>query len=104
MVQFRGKTPDAVIEFESLDDRQKIIEAFRANTVKISEGRLAVPMLPGVILPFNWWNANQPGSTLFLPVSDTTWEYINLLMLWMDEPNSFYLYDDLNGNAEPLKE
>jgi hypothetical protein len=104
MVQFRDKTPDAVVEFESLDDRQKIIEAFRANTVKISEGRLAVPMLPGVTFPFNWWNANQPGSTLFMPISDTTWEYINVLMLRMDEPNSYYFYDDINGNAEPLKE
>ena len=39
-----------------------------------------------------------------MPISDVTWEYINVLMLLMDEPNSYYLYDDLNGNAEPLKE
>ena len=88
MVQFRDKTPDAVQEFETLDDREKIIQAFRANTVKISDGRLSVPMIPGVTQPFNWWNANQPGSTLFMPISDVTWEYINVLMLLMDEPNS----------------
>jgi hypothetical protein len=91
-------------EFESLDDREKIITAFRANTVKIGDGRLPVPMLPGVTQPFNWWNSNAPGSTLFMPISDVTWEYINVLMLLMDEPNSYYLYDDLNNNAEPLKE
>ena len=104
MVQFRDKTPDAVQEFQSLDDREKIIQSFRANTVKIGDGRLGIPMIPGVTQPFNWWNVNQPGSTLFMPISDTTWEYINVLMLLMDEPNSFYPYDDLNGNAEPLKE
>ncbi|MEX0683848.1 MAG: hypothetical protein WD904_02500 [Dehalococcoidia bacterium] len=104
MVKFRDKLPSAMQEFGSLDDREKIIQAFRANTVQIGEGRLQVPMAPGVTQPFNWWNSNQPGSTLFMPVSDVTWEYINVLMLLMDEPNSFYPYDDMNGNAEPLKE
>jgi hypothetical protein len=104
MVQFRDKTPSGMQEFESTDDREKIVQNFRANTVKLSDGRLQVPMLPGVTQPFNWWNVNQPGSTLFMPISDTTWEYINVLMLLMDEPNSYYLYDDINGNAEPLKE
>lgn len=104
MAQFRDKTPDAMQEFETTDDREKIVQGFRANTVKISDGRLSVPMIPGVTQPFNWWNANQPGSTLFMPISDLTWEYINVLMLLMDEPNSYYLYDDRNHNAEPLKE
>ena len=104
MVQFRDKTATAVQEFETQDDREKIVQTFRANTVQIGNGRLPVPMVPGVTQPFNWWNVNQPGSTLFMPVSDVTWEYINVLMLIMDEPNSYYPYDDLNGNAEPLKE
>ncbi|MEO8456184.1 MAG: hypothetical protein ABI559_00085 [Chloroflexota bacterium] len=104
MVQFRDKAANAMQEYETLDDREKIIQNFRANTVKISDGRLDVPMVPGVTQPFNWWNANQAGSTLFMPISDVTWEYINVLMLLMDEPNSYYPYDDINGNAEPLKE
>lgn len=104
MVSLRDKLPDAMQEFESLDDREKIISAFRANTVKIGNGRLEVPMLPGVTQPFNWWNCNQPGTTLFMPISDVTWEYINVLMLLMDEPNSYYVYDDMNDKAEPLKE
>ncbi len=103
MVQLRDKAANAIQEFETEDDREKIIQSFRANTVKIGEGRLAVPMVPGVTQPFNWWNVNRPGSTLFMPISDTTWEYINVLMLVMDEPNSFYPYDDITG-AEPLKE
>lgn len=104
MVKLRDKLPSEMQEFETLDDREKIVQAFRANTVQIGEGRLGVPMLPGVTQPFNWWNVNQPGTTLFMPISDVTWEYINVLMLVMDEPNSYYIYDDLNNNAEPLKE
>jgi hypothetical protein len=104
MVKFRDKMPSAIQEFETLDDREKIIQVFRSNTEKIGDGRLQVPMEAGITQPFNWWNANQPGSTLFMPISDLTWEYINVLMLLMDEPNSYYPYDDINGNAEPLKE
>jgi hypothetical protein len=104
MVNLRDKHPSAMQEFETLDDREKIVQAFRANTVQIGDGRLPVPMIAGITQPFNWWNVNQPGSTLFMPVSDVTWEYINVIMLLLDEPNSYYIYDDLNGNAEPLKE
>jgi hypothetical protein len=104
MVKLRDKVPSQMQEFASLDDREKIVQAFRANTDKLSDGRLGIPMVPGITQPFNWWNSNQPGTTLFMPISDVTWEYINVLMLIMDEPNSYYVYDDLNGNAEPLKE
>jgi len=103
LVQMRDKLPGQMQEFESLDDREKIVQAFRANTVKLSGSRLPVPMEEPFTLPFNQWNVNKPGTTLFMPVSDVTWEYINALMLVMDEPNGFYFYDDMNGNAEPLK-
>src|SRR5712692_2147113 len=104
MVKFRDAKPSAMQEFHSLYDREHIVQTFRANTVQLKEGRLPIPLIPGITQPFNWWNVNQPGSTLFMPISDLTWEYINVLMLVMDEPNSFYVYDDLNNNAEPLKE
>jgi len=104
LVKLRDSLPSQVQEFASLDDREKIVGAFRSNTVQVKEGRLDIPMMPGVTQPFNWWNCNQPGSTLFMPVSDVTWEYINVLMLIMDDPNGFYVYDDRNNNAEPLKE
>ncbi|MGH7891723.1 MAG: hypothetical protein ACREN0_05585, partial [Thermodesulfobacteriota bacterium] len=34
MVQLRDKSPAAMQEFESLGDREKIVQAFRANTVQ----------------------------------------------------------------------
>ncbi len=103
LVQMRDKLPAQMQEFESPDDREKIVQAFRANTVKLSSGRLPIPMEEPVTLPFNQWNVNKPGTTLFMPVSDVTWEYINALMLMLDAPNCAYVYDDMNGNAEPLK-
>ncbi|MBI1886228.1 MAG: hypothetical protein HYS09_07970 [Chloroflexi bacterium] len=103
LVKMRDKLASQMAEFDSIDDREKIIQAFRANTVQVGEGRLPIPMEAPVTLPFNQWNVNKRGATLFMPVSDVTWEYINALMLVMDDPNRYYVYDDINGNAEPLK-
>lgn len=102
-VQMRDKLPEKTAEFETEEDWEKIITAFRANTVKILDGRLNIPMVTPITLPFNQWDVNQPGTTLFTPITDVTWEYINIMMLLMDEPNRCYVYDDVNGNAEPLK-
>lgn len=102
-VKMRDKLPEKVAEFETEEDWEKIITAFRADTVKIVDGRLNIPMITPLTLPFNQWDVNQPGTTLFMPITDVTWEYINIMMLMMDEPNRAYVYDDRNRNAEPLK-
>jgi len=103
IVQMRDKLPESLVEYEDESDWDKIITAFRANTVKILDRRLDIPMIAPITLPFNQWDVNKPGTTLFMPVTDVTWEYINIMMLMMDDPNRVYIYDDLNGNAEPLK-
>ena len=53
LVQMRDKLPAQMQEFESLEDREKIVQAFRANTVKLSDGRLPIPMMEPITLPFN---------------------------------------------------
>ncbi len=103
LVKMRDKVGDKVAEYENEGDWEKIVSAFRADTVRILDTRLDIPMVEPVTLPFNQWDVNKPGTTLFMPVTDVTWEYINIIMLMMDDPNKFYVYDDLNGNAEPLK-
>ncbi len=103
IVKMRDKLPEKVAEYEDESDWETIITAFRVNTVKILDRRLDIPMITPITLPFNQWNVNQPGTTLFMPITDVTWEYINIMMLLMDEPNRAYVYDDINGNAEPLK-
>ncbi len=103
ILPLRKRRATRLSEYGGADGRERVAAAFRNAVVKISDGRLAIPMVEPVMLAFNQWNVNQPGTTLFMPISDVTWEYINALMLFMDAPHSFYIYDDLNGNAEPLK-
>ena len=54
--------------------------------------------LPGLFV-FNHWNANKPGTTLFLPVSNMTLEYINLLFIYFSPEYRFTLVDETNGYA-----
>jgi hypothetical protein len=65
--------------------------------VQLEPGRAKMPTgLPGLFV-FNHWNANQPGTTLFLPVSNMTLEYINLLFIYFSDDYRFTLVDETNG-------
>lgn len=74
-----------------------ILETVRNATVKIEDGRADLPTgLPGLFV-FNHWNANKPGTTLFMPVSNMTLEYINLLFIYFSPEYRFTLVDETNG-------
>ncbi|MBN1858757.1 hypothetical protein JW848_06085 [Candidatus Bipolaricaulota bacterium] len=60
------------------DDRRLILDDFRRHTIKLSDGRLDIPR-SAIGAAFESL-VNLPGTTLFFPISDTTQEYINLLM------------------------
>jgi hypothetical protein len=65
--------------------------------VQLEPGRARMPTgLPGLFV-FNHWNANKPGTTLFLPVSNMTLEYINLLFIYFSSDYRFTLVDETNG-------
>ncbi|MGD9697024.1 MAG: hypothetical protein AB7V42_15340 [Thermoleophilia bacterium] len=67
--------------------------------VQLSPERAQMPTgLPGLFV-FNHWNANMPGTTLFLPVSNMTLEYINLLFIYFSPEYRFTLVDETNGYA-----
>jgi len=99
-VDLRGRQPEKLLEFETPDDRQKVLALFRSAVVKLSDKRLDPPA--PAHLPWNRWHVNRPGTTMFIPVSDVTWQYINGLMVALEARGS-YIYDDLNGGAEPLR-
>jgi hypothetical protein len=84
-----GKPLEAQVEW--------ILELSRRARVELAPGRAQLPTgLPGLFV-FNHWNANQPGSTLFVPVSNMTLEYINLLFIYLSPEYRFSLVDEQNG-------
>ena len=86
-----GKSHDAQIDW--------ILELVGRAKRQIDPARAQMPTgLPGLFV-FNHWNANMPGTTLFLPVSNMTLEYINLLFIYFSPEYRFTLVDETNGFA-----
>src|SRR5205807_3649189 len=91
-------------EFEDKDDVSRIIGISQAATVQLSEQRLSLPVEPPHYDEHNLWNANQPGSTLFMPLGDVGQQLLALLAMCVS--NGYTLYDDysgcLGGKLEPF--
>ena len=75
----------------------RILELYRESLVKLEDGRAQLPdKMPG-LFEFNQWNTNKPGTSVFIPVTDVTEEYINLLHLYCSNSYGFTIIDDLTG-------
>lgn len=76
---------------------ERVLELYRESLIKLEDGRADMPdKMPG-LFEFNQWNTNKPGTTLFVPVTDVTEEYINLLTLYCANSYGFTIIDDLTG-------
>jgi hypothetical protein len=62
---------------------ERMIEICRENTTKLSDSRLDLPNAPGHLLDPNFWMANAPGSTLFMPVADASEEFLGILGIFI---------------------
>ncbi|MGH7900928.1 MAG: hypothetical protein ACRENZ_04250 [Thermodesulfobacteriota bacterium] len=74
---------------------ERILDLYRESLLKIEDGRAELPdRMPG-LFNFNQWNTNKPGTSVFIPVTDITEEYINLLLLYCSSTYGFTIIDDL---------
>jgi len=69
--------PKQRVRINSIQDRKKIIYDYKKNLIKLKEGRIDIPR--NAIGSAFESMVNLPGTTLFIPIADTTREYINLL-------------------------
>jgi hypothetical protein len=63
------------------------MRAAAACKVRISDRRMEFPREWPYYLGWNAQMSNVPGSTLFFPVVDCTWQYINALLILAAEPD-----------------
>lgn len=75
----------------------QMLDLYRGARVQIGEGRADLPTGPPGLFDFNSWNANQPGTTLFIPVTDITVEYLNVLFVYLDATQRVAIVDEMNG-------
>jgi hypothetical protein len=86
---FSGKSRDEVVE--------RALELYRRSLVKLEDGRAQMPKGEPGLFDFNAWNVNQPGTTLFVPVTNITVEYMVLLFIYFGAKYGFNIVDELAG-------
>lgn len=88
---------DMFFEMTREQKMARILELYKGSLNKLEDGRADLPdKMPG-LFDFNQWNTNKPGTSLFIPVTDVTEEYINLLTLYCSHSYGFTIIDDLTG-------
>jgi len=76
---------------------EKLLELFDKSRVKLEDGRADLPKGEPGLFDFNAWNCNKPGTTFFIPVTNTTVEYMVLLFIYFGSKYGFNIVDELNG-------
>jgi len=70
--------PKKRVRISSQEDRERILEDYKKNNKRLKDGRIDIPR-EAIGSAFESM-VNLPGTTLFMPIADTTREYINLLL------------------------
>ncbi len=86
---FVNKTSEEQIE--------EILKLFKRSRIKIQNTRAGLPKGEPGLFDFNSWNVNKPGTTLFIPVTNITVEYMVLLFIYFGAKYGFNIVDELNG-------
>lgn len=95
----------AMREYKDASDREKVIGFYDTYVEKLDDGRMDLPPKEPGIWPHNYWDCNRPGTTIFMPVIDTTKDLIKLILNLSDakagrysgEGGGYFLVDDRNG-------
>jgi hypothetical protein len=81
-------------EMTEAANQHRLVELYEKSRVRLSRQRLDVPREPPFVPPFNKWSANLPGTTYFLPISELTAYYINILLSAFNEEFSYFMVDE----------
>ena len=88
----RDVTPVAGQDIAQLSTAAGLLDAFKRHTVRVSAERLDLPREAPHVAAHNRWNANVPGSTLFLPVADVAQQLLAIMAISMQQGG--WLYDE----------
>lgn len=104
ITQFRDLEPEAQQELAQASNLDTLIEKARRHIVKLSSQRVTLPQQFPHIESHNFWVANQPGSTLFVPLVDLTQQVLAGLAIVLGERAIPYdtLHNRPCGNLEPF--
>ena len=79
-----------------LGKRGEFREVYHRSRVKIKTGRATIPSDPLFNINVNRWAAHAPGTSLYLPINDLTFMYINGLLEVLNEHTGTFILDERN--------
>ncbi|MBI2825244.1 MAG: hypothetical protein HYX69_11220 [Planctomycetia bacterium] len=85
ITQFRELNPDAQQELADASDLDALLEKAQRHIVRLSSSRAALPKEFPHVESHNFWVANQPGTTLFIPIVDLTQQVLDGLAILLGE-------------------
>ncbi len=104
ITQFRDLDAESQRKLVEARDLNALMERSRNHIVQLSPHRVALPQQFPHIESHNFWVANQPGSTLFVPLVDLTQQVLAGLAIVLGERAVPYdaLHDRPCGNLKPF--
>ncbi len=100
MVKLFDLMPEDTSIFTNLSREQqmeKVLSLFNTSKIKLENNRADLPKGEPGLFDFNAWNCNKPGTTFFIPVTNTTVEYMVLMFIYFGSKYGFNIVDELNG-------
>jgi hypothetical protein len=92
----REMAPGEISKLIELGKLGEFTELYRRCRVKICDTRPKTPSEPLFNINANRWSAHAPASTIFLPVNDLTFMYVNGLLEIFNEETGAFILDERN--------
>lgn len=94
-VSTRDASDDGNWAHDRLSDAERLIAGVKDRTRRLDTQRIELPREEPHYSAHNLWNANVPGSTLFMPVANVSEELIGFLFIVAGA--GYTVFDDLHG-------
>ena len=85
ITQFRDLAPQRLQELQSAADFETLTERTAQHIRKIGDSRVTLPKEFPHIESHNFWTANQPGTTRFMPIFDLAQQTLDGLAIFLGE-------------------
>ncbi len=94
-VSTRDAVSDGNWSHEDLSTPRRLIATVNSHTRKLSDQRVDLPRSEPNFSAHNYWNANVPGSTLFVPVANVSEQFLGFLFIALG--SGYNVWDDQKG-------
>jgi hypothetical protein len=83
ITSFRDLDPMRLQELQAASDLGELLRRADMHCSRLSDGRVQLPAATPHMDAHNFWNANRPGTTLFIPIVDLTQQLLEFLAIQM---------------------